>query len=174
MQLRRFDSLCLISFACLVLTLALIGVSFATNPWDHRISFAPDFHVGVWNARIVFFNDPDYGPYHGSMIHLGDGAGGVIFKGGIRARPVLDRFWSVWEYGFVKKRYVNSEGVVMETDTACDLPGIYYRNFRGADGALWTLMESLAYPAVIFSVLPLIWSALRLKQRHRPTPTRPA
>ncbi len=168
MQMRRFDLLCLISFVCFVFTGALVGLSSATNPNDNHISFTHSFHVGVGDARIMFFNDADYGPYSGSIINLGDAEGNVMFKGDIRARTVLDRFWHLWEYGLVMRRYVSSDGTVMEPDTLCDLPGIYYRHFTRADWALWTLKGSLAYPAIIFSVLPLARSALRLKRRRRP------
>ena len=171
MQLRRLDLLCLISFTCFVLTVALVGLSFEITPWDHRISFTHSFHVGVWDARIVFFNDADYGPYSGSIISLGgsDAEGNFIIIGRIRAHA-LDRIWSLWGYGFRKTCYANSGGTVIGADTFCDLPGIYYRHFTRPEWALWTLKGSLGYPAIIFSVLPLIWSARRLKRRHRPAP----
>ena len=107
MQMRRFDLLCLISFVCFVFTGALVGLSSATNPNDNHISFTHSFHVGVGDARIMFFNDADYGPYSGSIINLGDAEGNVMFKGDIRARTVLDRFWHLWEYGLVMRRYVS-------------------------------------------------------------------
>ncbi|MGO8746191.1 MAG: hypothetical protein ACLQNE_09395 [Thermoguttaceae bacterium] len=40
-----------------------------------------------------------------------------------------------------------------------DTLGIYYRLFRWADSGavLWTLSVSLAYPLILFAVLPAIW-----------------
>ena len=173
MRLRRLGSLCLISFACLVFTLALAGLSFATSPWDHRISFTHGFHVGVWNCRIMFFNDADYGPYRGSIIHL-SGADGILLYRGSISREVRDKVCVLGEYGFVRTHYVdvNSAGSVMQGDTYCELPAISHRHFASLEPILWTLMVSLAYPAVIFSVLPLIWCARGLKHRHWLAPTR--
>ncbi len=67
--------------ASLRVSLALLAVaafafvgSHAVDPWKHRISLTDDFHVTLWghvvDARIVFFNDAEYGPYRGSIIGL--------------------------------------------------------------------------------------------------------
>jgi hypothetical protein len=50
----------------------LLLVSAPLDPWHHYISLSQDFHVGLWgrfpDARLVFFNDSEYGPYCGSSI----------------------------------------------------------------------------------------------------------
>ena len=56
----------------------LFGVSFLVNPWDYRISLNDDFHIGLLNGNIVFFNDAEYGPYRGSIIGLVDENGNVF------------------------------------------------------------------------------------------------
>ena len=58
-------------------SLVLFALSLVLNPWDHRISFAEDFHLGLWRGRVVFFNDSEYGPYRGSIIGLADADGNV-------------------------------------------------------------------------------------------------
>ncbi|HKW30741.1 MAG TPA: hypothetical protein VJT54_15510 [Verrucomicrobiae bacterium] len=42
---------------------------------------------------------------------------------------------------------------------ACDLPGVYFRHWQMHDQVrpLWTLMVSLWYPLVLFSILPVLW-----------------
>ena len=69
------------SVALLGVTLLLAVASFWINPWDHRLPFADRFHVGVWrrgwDIRLVFFNDAEYGPYHGSIIQLADEQGNL-------------------------------------------------------------------------------------------------
>ena len=48
--------------------------------------------------------------------------------------------------------------------------GIYYRYFRFWDSGevIWTVMVSLAYPAVIFGILPTTWLWRRWRRPRRP------
>lgn len=59
-------------------SLVLFALSFVFNPWDHRISFSEDFHLGLWRGCVVLFNDSKYGPYRGSIIGLADTDGDVF------------------------------------------------------------------------------------------------
>ncbi|QDT99913.1 hypothetical protein V144x_54270 [Gimesia aquarii] len=65
---RKFNIACLISTVLMVSTLVL----YLAEPvlWRHRVSFRHDFHVSVWRCNIAFFNDVEYGPYHGSVLFL--------------------------------------------------------------------------------------------------------
>jgi hypothetical protein len=108
--------------------------TFALNPWDHRFSLTNAFHVSVWDGpeypvvgSLVFFNNREYGPYRGSLIGISDTDGTSV--------PVLDRKVA-WGRSY----------------------GVYYRYFRWPEGhVLWTLMVSLWYPIILFSLLPAIW-----------------
>jgi len=46
--------------------------------------------------------------------------------------------------------------------------GVYYRYFRWDNwgGVLWTLSVSLAYPLVVFAVLPATWAWLRWRAKR--------
>ncbi len=83
MATRAFRFLCVAWFVLSCLTVILLVLSLAMNPWDHRISLSDDFHVGLWAGRAVFFNDAEYGPYRGSIIGLTDSDG--------NADPPLER-----------------------------------------------------------------------------------
>jgi hypothetical protein len=63
---------CSVSLVICVASTILFFVSFAINPWDHRVSVVDDFHIGLWRGQIVFFNDAEYGPYRGSIIKIVD------------------------------------------------------------------------------------------------------
>jgi hypothetical protein len=131
---RLFAAAAFASAVLLVLTFALWLAAFAVSPWDHHLSVATSFHIGVWGGvdgptfgRLVFFNDDEYGPYRGSVVALSDAQGNVS--------PA----YRVSAWG--------------------DSYGVYYRHFYfpGSDKTLWTLMISLLYPFALFAVLPLTW-----------------
>jgi hypothetical protein len=115
---------------CLFLLLFALGV--ATDAWNHRLSLAPAFHIGVLNngldSRIVFFNNSEYGPYRGSIV----GLAGNEFP------------------------HTNAFG---------DTFGVYYRHFTWPDSVLWTLMVSMWYPILAFSLLPSWWLIRRTRRR---------
>ncbi len=145
MAIRTFDVASLISSILLGCTVVLWASAFAISPWDHRLSMSSTFHVGVWGGfdgpfvgRLVFFSDKEYGPYRGSVICLSDSQGNL-------SRPMITRAWG-------------------------DAFGVYYRHFHWLDTGetLWTLMVSLAYPLLIFSVLPAAWLWRRCRQLKAP------
>ncbi|QDV52245.1 hypothetical protein Enr17x_43050 [Gimesia fumaroli] len=70
MENRKFNIACLISTILMVCTVMLCLAKPVLNPWKHRVSFGHDFHVSVWDCRIAFFNDAEYGPYRGSLIKI--------------------------------------------------------------------------------------------------------
>jgi hypothetical protein len=144
MAIRAFNVATLISSILLACTTILWASAFAINPWHYRLSVTSTFHVGVWGGfdgpflgRLVFFNDKEYGPYRGSIIFLVDSQGNS-------ARPMITREWG-------------------------DAFGVYYRHFHwlDTDQTLWTLMVSLAYPLVLFAVLPLAWVRAWWQRRPR-------
>ena len=125
---------------------ALWLAAFAVNPWDHHLSIAPSFHIGVWGGtdgpifgRLVFFNDDEYGPYRGSIVALSDGQGKVP--------PEFQPRVSEWG----------------------DSYGVYYRHFYfpKSDKTLWTLMISLLYPFALSAVLPLHGAGVGGERRCR-------
>ncbi|MEX2092516.1 MAG: hypothetical protein WD971_07550 [Pirellulales bacterium] len=128
-----------ISWILLGTTVLLWLATLWIDPWSHHISLGDDFHIGVWgrgwDARLVIFSDAEYGPYRGSIIGLSDEQRNRLTK--------LDReicFGDSW--------------------------GTYYRYFRLPDGyVLWTLMVSLWYPIIVFSMSPLIAYVLRLRRQ---------
>ena len=65
----------LVSLTLLGQSVVLFAASYAVDPWKHRISISQGFHVSLWgrgaDARILFFNNAEYGPYRGSMIQAG-------------------------------------------------------------------------------------------------------
>lgn len=141
MKSRLFKAACLVSVALAGCTLVLWMATFFVTPWDHRLSLSHGFHLGVWSGstgetlgRLVIFNNAEYGPYSGSTIQIGDGNGNVY-----------PRFTRRTGWG--------------------DAWGVYYRYFRWPDGhTLWTLMVSLWYPLLAFSLLPVVW----VVQHRRP------
>ncbi|TWT56298.1 hypothetical protein CA85_43010 [Allorhodopirellula solitaria] len=58
----------------LTLSVLLFLVGYIAKPTEYHFSFRDDSHVGVssrgLDARLVFFNDVEYGPYRGSTIGL--------------------------------------------------------------------------------------------------------
>lgn len=68
-----------LSLCLLAVSGVLFMCSMALNPWDHFLSLNDSFHVGLQNrsfdARIMFFNNAEYGPYRGSLIGVQDASG---------------------------------------------------------------------------------------------------
>ncbi|MCA8988131.1 MAG: hypothetical protein KDA78_10840 [Planctomycetaceae bacterium] len=65
----------------LAISVLMFLAGYIISPLDYHFSLSDDFHVGVWSngpdSRLVFFNDPAYGPYRGSIIGLTDQDGNV-------------------------------------------------------------------------------------------------
>ncbi len=72
-----------LNFAAILSSLLLGGVLLlwvnadAIDPWQHRISIGPRIHLSIFNfgradTRLAIFNDPGYGPYHGSILNIGE------------------------------------------------------------------------------------------------------
>jgi hypothetical protein len=123
-----------ISGIALIASLVLASASVWLDPWQQRLSFGKDVHVGVWSAwgpRLIFFNDAEYGPYRGSTIALVDDGGNTY-----------PRDFKPSGFG--------------------DVAGVYYRHFvwTNTNDTLWTLMVSLWYPIVLFAALPG-WAIVR-------------
>ena len=144
---RIFGIASFISATLLACTMLLWLGAFVFNPWNHSLSVANDFHIGIWGGldgpplgTVVFFNNKEYGPYRGSIIALSDDRGNPV-------PPLEKQAWGpAW--------------------------GIYYRHFHWLDSGatLWTFMVSLAYPFVLFSGLPVAW-LWRRWQNFRSSPT---
>jgi hypothetical protein len=66
---RIFNTLSVISALLLACTMALWVWSVWADPQEDSLSFSKDFHVGVFQGRLEFFNLKD-GPYHGGIIAL--------------------------------------------------------------------------------------------------------
>lgn len=148
----------LVSTLLAICTFGLWLATFAITPWDHKISLAQNFHVSVWKGfsgdtlgRLVIFNDAQYGPYRGSIMRLSDGNVQETCFG-----------WHAGDYDFGQIIFTNQDHTIDKLK-ACDLPGIYFRHWQMHDQVhpLWTLMVSLWYPLVVFSLLPVIWLFFR-------------
>lgn len=172
---RSFHVASLISGVLLAFIVVLWLVTLVASP---RFPLTRHFNLGVWSGfsgdtlgRLVFFNDAQYGPYRGSIIALSDD----------KHPPKAVWTWRVSEnYGAGKEYIFDGEGAIQVTATGADFPGVYYRHFQWPNSPqpLWTLMVSLWYPFLFFSVLPLGWILRHWRLRRpdatpRPTPTAP-
>ena len=54
----------------LALSLLTYWASGHCDPRKYKISLGNEFHIGLHYGAIVFFNDPEYGPYSGSIVGL--------------------------------------------------------------------------------------------------------
>jgi hypothetical protein len=71
---RVFNTLSLLS-AALAVCLIVLGVwTLGVDPRDYCVSINDTFHVGACRGRVEFFNNREYGPYHGSIVSLSDGS----------------------------------------------------------------------------------------------------
>ena len=122
----------------------------------------------VSSGSVWFFSHEC--PYTGSLRHLSDGHGGIVYTGG-PARVNYDWNWSIGEYGLTQMTYVGDQNKVVGQDRCADLPGIYYRHFTGLNESIptLTLKMSLCYPIFLCAVLPSLWLLRRLRLRRKTT-----
>ncbi len=145
MNRRLFNITSLLSAVLLGASLALSLATLWLNPWQHRISFTPQFHVGVSNGRgnfasglgnLVFFSSEEWGPVFNAITGLADRNGKVHLV------PGLDR------------------------DVLWNSFGVYYRCLYRHDSTThWTLAIDLVYPLLLLAILPSIWAIHRYKSR---------
>ena len=119
-----------ISVTVSILIFATSAILFATgcftDPWKHRVSVGDSFHIGVWNQGLD------------SRIIFFNNAKYGPYRGSLI--DVID------ENG---KRH----SPPLEERAIGDSWGVYYRYFRWADVALWTLMVTLWYPLSLSSLV---------------------
>jgi hypothetical protein len=128
MTRRIFNTLSLISALLLICTFFLWIWSFWTDPRKDCLSFGRDFHVAVEYGRASFFNNKEYGPYHGSVITLSSSTWPA-------ERTFSEQGWFGDAYGVYYR---------------------YFR-WAGSGAVLWTLGVSLLYPMIALAVLPVAW-----------------
>lgn len=165
MTRRWFNGLSLVSAVFAGCTVILWLATFAITPWDHRVSLTDNFQISVWSGfrgdtfgRLVIFNDAKYGPYRGSIVALGGPDSREVRWGWHTADD---------DYDFGVITYTNPNGTI-DRWRFCDLPGIYLRHFHFHDQqTLWTLMVSLWYPLILFSILPAAGFFHRWRSRDR-------
>ena len=143
MARRLFNFMSLLSTVLLGCTLVLSLSTHWLNPWDHRISFTPQFHAGVDNGRsnvnsglgkLVFCSSEEWGPAFCVI------TGGIGSDGKVHLIQRLDR------------------------DVLWNSFGVYYRCLYYHDRTtLWTLSVDLGYPFLAFAILPSIWAVRRYK-----------
>jgi hypothetical protein len=137
---RIFTAAAIGSTALFVFTIfLLVATACDLGFWQNRIVSVPitaNCRATVQYAHIWFFNDAEYGPYHGSIIAISDGKGNT---------PTV----SLTGFG--------------------ETLGIYYRHIRWlrSGGVIWTLAISLAYPLVIFGILPAAWIWFRWRKSRQ-------
>ena len=127
---KIFSIASLISTILLGCTMLLWLGAFFVTPWDCSLSVTRDFHIGILGG-FGFEGMP-----LGAVVFFSDKESGP-YHGSILALdtvPLREVGWGP-EYG------------------------IYYRHFRWLDSGkiLWTLMVSLAYPLLLFSIMPAVW-----------------
>lgn len=160
---RIFNIASVVSAVGVGCSLLLWLATFVISPWDHRVSFTDGFNVSVWSGfsgdtlgRLVIYSDAKYGPYRGSIKGIG----------GENAQK--ERWgWHHGDYDFGKITFTNPNGTVDRLRLG-DLPGIYFRHFQihGKARTLWTLMVSIWYPLILFSIFPGAWIIRRRLLRH--------
>jgi hypothetical protein len=140
-----------VSAFALSVAIFLFGASWWLNPLDHRLSFGEHLHFGICrmgyhDPRLVVFNDPQYGPYSGSIIAIVGDDGNV--------KPPLKES----AFGDVAGVYYRHFAWVDSGNT------------------LWTLMVSLWYPIGLFAILPArsVFRLLLSGGRSTSTPVTPS
>lgn len=125
---RTFRIATIISTALLAGTLFLVARSWENPSTTPYFSVAPSFHIGIWQG--------------------GDVAPSVAF-------------FNNAEYGPYRGSLIGLHGVVdpdlLRVSHFGRAYGIYYRYFQWTHTTLWTLMVSMWYPLVAFSILPATW-----------------
>ena len=139
MARRSFNLAALSSAVLLGFTVILCFMSLWLNPPDHHVSFGDSFHIGVSEA------DGD------------DTIGRLVFYNTEDPGPY---------YGSLIQMFGPS--TLLSEAHFGDTAGIYFRYFRWPPGVLWTLMISLWYPLILFSIQPAIWLILNLRSRTHP------
>jgi hypothetical protein len=171
MRRHWFDITSLISGVLAAVTIVLWLVTFLASP---QLPLTRHFNLGIWEGfsgeklgMLEVYNDSQYGPYRGSIIALSDD----------KHPPKAVWAWSVSEdYGVGREYIFDRKGAIQVIATGADFPGIYYRYFQwpNTPQPLWTLMVSLWFPLLLFSVLPSVWLLRRwhlwMKQRPGATP----
>jgi len=125
---RIFNMLSLVSAILLAATIILWAWSFWTDPRKDCLAFSGDSHVAVEYGRVSFFNDKEYGPYHGSIIAL------------TSPEMPIERIFAE------RRGFGDTAGIYYR----------YFR-WADSGAILWTLSISLFYPIIVFVVLPFIW-----------------
>lgn len=93
----------LLSTVLLVISVTLFLLGYVVPTSQGFVSLQDDFHVGVWghglNSEIIFFNDAEYGPYHGSIIALVDADGNTYpnFIRNERFGPIAGIYYRYFE-----------------------------------------------------------------------------
>jgi hypothetical protein len=154
MKRHWFHIASLISGVLAAVAIVLWLVTFFASP---RLPLTRHFNLGIWKGfggqkfgMLEIFNDSQYGPYTGSIIALSDD----------KYPPKYVWLWRIGEnYEIAKQIVFDGNGAIQVTETGADFPGIYYRHFQWPNSPqpLWTLMVSLWYPLLVFSVLPSVW-----------------
>lgn len=169
------SKLAIASTVLLTLLILLFLVSFhfeLTSLDDNSGTLTSPSSIGVtssirccFSSGSVWFFSHEC-PYRGSLRHLSDGHGGIVYDGG-HARVNYDWDWSIGEYALTQMTYIGDQNKVVGQDRCADLPGIYYRHFMGLDESIptLTLKMSLCYPIFLCAVLPSLWLLRRLRLR---------
>lgn len=124
---RTFRIATVISTALLAGTLFLFLRSWENPSTTPFFSVTSSFHIGIW--------------------HGADGPNIAFFNNA--------------EYGPYRGSLIGLEGVVdpdlLRVSHFGMSYGVYYRYFQWTHTTLWTLMISMWYPLVAFSILPATW-----------------
>lgn len=65
-----FNAATWISAFIVLASVVLFLASFWFTAWDYHLTLRSDFHIGLWDGRVVFFSDGEDGPYRGSILRL--------------------------------------------------------------------------------------------------------
>ena len=143
-----------IASAIAVLSLLIIWpVSYSLNLWRNiggtklapsdSIPISPNFRLGFEKGGMWIYTYE--APYTGSIWRMGT----------TNDPPPVRQVWVIGDYGLAHEVFF---GYDPGSRLACDLPGIYFRRFRGFGNNLpyTTLRISLWLPILFSAVLPLL------------------
>jgi hypothetical protein len=109
--------------------------------------FALGFITDPWRHHLSLSRD----------FHIG------VWNNGLDSRLV---FFSDSEYGPYRGSIVGLAGSKYpHTNAFGDFFGVYYRHFTWPDSILWTLMVSMWYPILVFSLWP-VWRLITRTRRY--------
>ena len=117
-------------------------------------------------------------PYFAGTIAIVDGDE-IIVGNGVRTKCITDTRWHIWgDTGFLKERFVDTEGVTQLFTTDLRLPGIFYLHYQWIESRFLTFALRgwllLGLPALFPGLWSILWIKGRLRTKKIRKDTEPA